>query len=69
MLGYAIQDEYLARAEYYMIMDKFGKIKPFSNIVEAGEYHIKLLSVRLRIFDGVVDQVVSYPVNRSRIDP
>jgi hypothetical protein len=43
MLTYAIQDEYLARAEYYMIMKEYGNIRPFSNIVKAEEYHVSLL--------------------------
>ena len=43
MLTYAIQDEYLARAEYYMIMEKYGTIRPFSNIVKAEKYHVSLL--------------------------
>ncbi len=43
MLVYAIQDEYLARAEYELIMNEYGKQRPFSNIIKAEEYHIQLL--------------------------
>ena len=43
MLGYAIQDEYLARAEYVAIMAKFGSARPFSNIVQAEERHVEWL--------------------------
>lgn len=43
MLIYAIQDEYLARTEYEMIINQFGSQKPFSNIIKAEEYHISLL--------------------------
>jgi hypothetical protein len=43
MLTYAIQDEYLARAEYYFIIDKYGSIRPFSNIVQAEEQHVSML--------------------------
>ncbi len=43
MLVYAIQDEYLARAEYDLIMDEYGEQRPFSNIMKAEEYHIELL--------------------------
>jgi len=32
MLTYAIQDEYLARAEYAAIMAQFGTARPFTNI-------------------------------------
>jgi len=43
MLKYAIQDEYLAKAEYELIMQKFGEQRPFSNIMQAEEYHIEIL--------------------------
>ena len=41
MLTYAIQDEYLARAEYELIIDEYGSIRPFTNIVAAEERHIE----------------------------
>ena len=44
MLTYAIQDEYLAQAEYDYIIDTFGSIKPFSNIINAETNHIALLT-------------------------
>lgn len=40
MLTFAIQDEYLAKAEYQTIMDTFGAQRPFSNIINAEETHI-----------------------------
>lgn len=43
MLVYAIQDEYLARAEYKAILAKFGNVRPFSNIVSAEETHVSYL--------------------------
>jgi hypothetical protein len=43
MLRYAIQDEYLARAEYRAIMKKYGEFRPFSNIVGSEESHIAWL--------------------------
>ena len=43
MLTYAIQDEYLARAEYDKIMDVFGSQRPFSNIIKAENTHVDLL--------------------------
>lgn len=43
MLTYAIQDEYLARAEYEAIMEEYGSIAPFSNIIRAEESHISQL--------------------------
>ncbi|MGD9642751.1 MAG: DUF2202 domain-containing protein [Elusimicrobiales bacterium] len=43
MLTFALEDEYLARAEYRVIMGKFGAARPFSNIIKAEERHIKWL--------------------------
>ncbi len=43
MLSYAIQDEYLARQEYELIMEEYGEQAPFSNIIKAEETHIELL--------------------------
>jgi hypothetical protein len=36
----ALQDEYKARALYQKVMDKFGELRPFSNIIKAEEQHI-----------------------------
>ncbi len=43
MLQFAIQDEYLAKAQYSLVMDSFGKLRPFSNIVQSEDQHIALL--------------------------
>ncbi len=43
MLNYAIDDEFAARAEYEMIMEEYGEIRPFSNIIRSEETHIALL--------------------------
>lgn len=43
MLLYAIQDEYLAQAEYQLIISQYGEIKPFINIVAVEQGHIDLL--------------------------
>jgi hypothetical protein len=43
MLVYAIEDEYLAQAEYDLIIDAYGTQKPFSNIIKAEATHISLL--------------------------
>ena len=43
MLTYAIQDEYLARAEYAAIIQKYGPVRPFSNIIKSEERHISWL--------------------------
>ena len=50
MLTYAIEDEYLAKAEYELIMDKYGRIRPFSNIVRAEEQHIQYLVELFNIY-------------------
>jgi hypothetical protein len=39
----ALQDEYKARATYRAIIQKFGLVRPFINIVEAEERHIQAL--------------------------
>lgn len=43
MLMYAAQDEYLARAEYLLIIDTFGSQRPYSNIIRAEETHLAYL--------------------------
>jgi hypothetical protein len=43
MLRYAIEDEYLARAEYAAIIKKYGSFNPFANIIRAEETHIAWL--------------------------
>ncbi|MGD8577360.1 MAG: DUF2202 domain-containing protein [Thiohalophilus sp.] len=39
----AINDEYKARATYRHVINKFGEIRPFINIVEAESRHIEAL--------------------------
>jgi len=48
MLTYAIQDEYLAKAEYEFIVQEFEINQPFINIIKSEETHIQLL---LPLFD------------------
>ncbi len=43
MLMYAVQDEYLAHAEYLLIMETFNVQKPYSNIAKSEETHLALL--------------------------
>lgn len=43
MLTYAVEDEYLAYAEYDAILDTFGEQPPFTNIMGAEATHIALL--------------------------
>ncbi len=43
MLVYAIQDEYMALAEYQAIVEKYGAYRPFTSLIEAEQRHIDLL--------------------------
>ena len=43
ILKYAIEDEYMARAEYEAIIKELGVERPFVNILRAEETHISLL--------------------------
>ena len=54
MLTYAIQDEYMAQAEYNAIMDQYGVQKPFSNIIKSEAMHIDLLLPLLKANDVAV---------------
>ena len=51
MIVYAIEDEYLAQAEYDVIMDTYGVRKPFSNIIKAEAVHISLLEPLFEKYD------------------
>jgi hypothetical protein len=48
MLVFAIQDEYLAGAEYDLIMSKAGSVRPFSNISRAEDQHVTWVAAALR---------------------
>ena len=41
MLRYAIEDEYLAHAEYELIINELDGSRPFTNIIKAEERHIE----------------------------
>ncbi len=51
MLKYALEDEYLARAEYELIINEYGSQRPFSNIIKAEEYHISLIKPLFEKYD------------------
>ena len=54
MLTYAIQDEYLARAEYDHIMEEYGNIRPFTNIIAAEVRHIEWVTELLQKYSFAV---------------
>lgn len=56
MLVYALEDEYLAQAEYDVIMDTYGVQKPFSNIIKAEATHISLLTPLFEEYDVTVPE-------------
>ena len=64
MLTLAIKDEYLARQEYETILDIYGDIRPFTNIIQAEVNHIALLEPLLELYnvsipkDTAIDSVV-----------
>jgi len=61
MLRYAIEDEYLARAEYAAIQNKFGAQRPFSNIIKSEESHIGWLK------DAYAKAALSLPKDEAAV--
>ncbi len=59
MLTYAIQDEYLAQAEYAAILDTFKTGTPFSNSLKAESTHISMLSKLFDAYDIAVPENTS----------
>jgi hypothetical protein len=59
MLKYAIQDEYLAKAEYVKIMDQFDVTRPFSNIMKAELQHISALEPLFDKYDVILPENTS----------
>ncbi len=49
MLLNALQEERLAAATYQAVIDKFGEVKPFTNILKAEEQHIAAVENLLRV--------------------
>jgi len=42
-LSEALDDEYKARATYRAVLDRFGEVRPFVNIIESEQQHIEAL--------------------------
>lgn len=51
MFHYAAQDEYLARAEYALIMETYGDINPYMNIEKSERQHLALLESLFDLYD------------------
>ena len=51
MFHYAAQDEYLARAEYALIMETFRDINPYVNIEKSEVQHLSLLRTLFNLYD------------------
>ncbi|HUW68768.1 MAG TPA: hypothetical protein VMX33_00915 [bacterium] len=48
MLRWAAEDEYLAHGEYAAIMQKFGTMRPYDNIMAAEEQHLAWLKAEYK---------------------
>lgn len=51
MLDYGLEDEYLAKAEYELIIDHFDMSRPYTNILKAEENHILALERLYEAYD------------------
>ena len=70
MLRYAIEDEYLARQEYELIIGEYGDIRPFTNIIRAEENHIAWLKDIYDKYDLDIpeDTAIEYAVIPESLD-
>ena len=70
MLQYAIQDEYFARQEYELIMEEYGELKPFINIIKAEETHIELLKDIFKAYgyDIPEDNAIEYTMVPDKLE-
>jgi hypothetical protein len=59
MLTYALQDEYMAQAEYQAIIDTYGEIRPFTNIILAEGTHISLLLPLFETYGVVIPENIA----------
>jgi hypothetical protein len=76
MLRWAAEDEYLARGEYAAIMQRFGTMRPYSNIMASEEQHLSWLRAEYQNrglpfpADGSSAYIVIYPATlRRRLKP
>lgn len=59
MLNYAIEDEYMAKAEYEAIINEFGSGRPFTNLINAEKTHIELLLPLFENYGFVVPEDIA----------
>lgn len=59
MLTYAIQDEYLAKAEYQYVVDTFNNLSPFGDIMMAEVAHIADVKILLEKYKFPVPEDLS----------
>jgi hypothetical protein len=59
MLTYAIQDEYLAKAEYQYILDTFNNLTPFQDVMMAEVQHIADVKILLEKYKFPVPEDLS----------
>jgi rhodanese-related sulfurtransferase len=62
-LDRALQDEYFAFNTYKKIIEKFGEVKPFSNVAQAEQKHINLLLSLYQKYD------IEPPLNSGEYAP
>lgn len=72
ILEYAIEDEFLAEAEYKAIMEKYGAQRPFSNIVTAEAKHVDMLlplfeAYKVAVPEKNADEKVVLPASLEEI--
>lgn len=66
MLKYAMEDEHLALAEYQAIMEKYGDVRPYSNIAESEKTHIAYLT---DLYEKYNLEIVNIPVEGYLVVP
>lgn len=50
LLTHALDDEYKAEASYAAVIDRFGPVRPFINIVDAERRHVEAIKGHFRRF-------------------
>jgi hypothetical protein len=68
MLVYAMQDEVAAKAEYEALIEKFGSVRPITNILRAELRHIDALTPLLETYGVDIGDFVPTTVVPSSLD-